>query len=166
MTFAFYPNPSCSSQYGGHQRALAFPTRFGNFTFFPIAIPITLHYNLLNGEVLMQSQVRFVCMLISFLLVCATSLACPQRGSIPSDFQTTVTQPAKLKASRMPSASYPREAFKKGIEGTIVLFIVVNAEGKVSEAKVRSGPPELAQAALDSAKLWESAAVSAATKAM
>lgn len=114
-----------------------------------------LRYYLVNGEVLVQFQVRFACMLISFSLLCATSLACPQRGSIPSDFQTTVTQPVKLKASRMPSASYPREALKKGIEGTIVLSIVVNAEGKVSEAKVRSGPPELAQAALESAKLWE-----------
>ena len=55
----------------------------------------------------------------------------------------------------MPSAPYSEEAVKKHVEGTVVPTVVVNAQGRVSEAKVKRGPTELIQAALDSTTLWE-----------
>jgi TonB family protein len=64
-------------------------------------------------------------------------------------------QVPQLKAIKTPFAPYTEEARKKNIEGKVTLSIVVDAKGRVSEAKGLSGPPELIQAGLDSVKLWE-----------
>jgi TonB family protein len=55
---------------------------------------------------------------------------------------------------RTVQAVYPADARAKHIEGTVVLMLTVNAEGKVSSMEVVSGPPELAQAAKDAAAQW------------
>src|ERR1700741_2358794 len=81
----------------------------------------------------------------------------PDRGGAPvsfSDCPTRIVQSGAYKI-KMPSAPYSEEAVKKHVEGTVVPTIVVNAHGRVSEAKVKRGPPELIQAALDSTTLWE-----------
>jgi TonB family protein len=44
---------------------------------------------------------------------------------------------------------------RKKIEGKVTLSIVVDAKGRVSEAKPLSGPPELFEAALVSVKQWQ-----------
>src|SRR5580765_4970382 len=54
-----------------------------------------------------------------------------------------------------PFAKYPVEAFEKKIEGKVTLSIVVDANGRVSEAKTLSGPRELFQAAIESVKHWQ-----------
>jgi TonB family protein len=64
-------------------------------------------------------------------------------------------QGTALKLLKSPPAAYPGEAVRKQIEGKVVIKIVVDSSGKVSEAKALSGPPELLQAALDSAKQWQ-----------
>ena len=64
-------------------------------------------------------------------------------------------QTPQLKLIKSPTVPYPEEALKKHIEGKVVLSIVVDANGKVSDAKVLSGAPELIQAAIDSVKQWE-----------
>jgi TonB family protein len=43
----------------------------------------------------------------------------------------------------------------KQIEGTVVMKIVVDSNGQVSDAAALSGPPELFKAALDNVKLWQ-----------
>jgi TonB family protein len=61
----------------------------------------------------------------------------------------------ELKAVKTANPIYPEEARKKKIEGKVTLSIVVDVKGRVSEAKVLSGPSELTQAALDAVRLWE-----------
>jgi TonB family protein len=64
-------------------------------------------------------------------------------------------QGAALKLLKSPSGAYPDEAVRKQIEGNVVIRIVVDSSGKVSDAKALSGPLELFQAALDSVKQWQ-----------
>src|SRR3974377_1314954 len=86
------------------------------------------------------------------LLLCAP-YAMPQKGSRSPPPHPR--PPRRLGPIKTPNVPYPDEALKKHVEGTVVLSITVNAQGKVSDAKVISGPPELIQAALDSTRLWE-----------
>jgi TonB family protein len=95
-----------------------------------------------------------VCLQITLLLLCGLSFATPQKGTQQRQQRPSPKPPVRLFAIKMPSGPYPEEAVKKHVEGTVVLTIVVNAQGRVSEAKVKSGPPELIQAALDSTTLW------------
>jgi TonB family protein len=52
------------------------------------------------------------------------------------------------------SPSYPAEAKYKHISGTVILYAVIDAEGKPADLKVISGPAELRQATLDAAWQW------------
>jgi TonB family protein len=78
-----------------------------------------------------------------------------QDGTPPQKQDSTGKQAGQLKLIKSPIVPYPEEAQRKNIEGKVVLSIVVDAQGKVSDAKALSGPPELVQAAIDSAKQWE-----------
>jgi TonB family protein len=49
---------------------------------------------------------------------------------------------------------YPREAKANRIQGTVVLHIRVDKEGRVEKAEVLSGDPLLSQAALDAVRQW------------
>jgi TonB family protein len=49
---------------------------------------------------------------------------------------------------------YPAEALAKGIEGTVVVQVKIDARGEVSDASVVSGPQELRRAVLASALAW------------
>jgi protein TonB len=54
----------------------------------------------------------------------------------------------------LPKPSYPREAIVRGIQGEVMLFLRISAEGKVSEVKLHksSGYPILDEAALSFGK--------------
>jgi TonB family protein len=60
-----------------------------------------------------------------------------------------------LKAIKMVDGKYSEEAIKKSVEGTVVMCVTVNAEGKVADVKQVSGPPELAQSSIDAVKQWQ-----------
>jgi TonB family protein len=64
-------------------------------------------------------------------------------------------QSATLKVLKSPPSEYPNDAVLKHIEGTVVMQIVVDSGGKVSDAKALSGPPELLKAALENIKQWQ-----------
>ncbi len=64
--------------------------------------------------------------------------------------ENAATQAATPKAINTPNPPYPEEAWKKGIEGKVTLLIVIDAKGKVSQAKALSGPKELIPASLTS----------------
>ena len=49
---------------------------------------------------------------------------------------------------------YPAEAKKAGISGSVMLSVVVGADGAVKEVTVREGPQALAQAAIDAVRNW------------
>src|SRR5579884_1260328 len=72
--------------------------------------------------------------------------------------------PTRIKVSEYVAATliekkfplvYPEAARNDGTEGTVVLGIVTDTTGNVSEATVESGNPTLAQAALESVKRWK-----------
>jgi len=61
-------------------------------------------------------------------------------------------QPAIL-ISRVPPI-YPANAKAKGIEGVVVVHVLVDKEGRVKRADVEQGDPLLTQAAVDAVKQW------------
>lgn len=50
---------------------------------------------------------------------------------------------------------YPSAAIEAGIQGEIVLSVLVSQEGAVRDVRFLSGPPVLAQAAIDAVKQWQ-----------
>lgn len=50
--------------------------------------------------------------------------------------------------------TYPPEAGRARIEGTVVLQAVIGKDGSVQDVQVESGLPILAQAAIDAVKQW------------
>jgi TonB family protein len=62
---------------------------------------------------------------------------------------------ARVKPIFSPMVPYPEEAFKKGIKGTVLVTLDVDSNGLVTNVVPVSGPPELFQAAIDSAKQWK-----------
>ena len=52
------------------------------------------------------------------------------------------------------SPTYPPEAGRERIEGTVVLLAVIGKDGSVQDVRVESGLPILAQAAIDAVKQW------------
>jgi len=69
--------------------------------------------------------------------------------------ENQASRDAPPKAISTPDPPYPEEARKKGIEGKVTLLIVIDAKGKVSQAKALSGPKELIPASLTSVKMWQ-----------
>lgn len=94
----------------------------------------------------------------SAFLLFFPSFAAAQATQKPAEAatdETAQTQTATLKAIRTPTVPYPEEALKKDVMGKVTLKLVVNGAGKVSDAKALSGPPELFEAAIESAKQWQ-----------
>jgi TonB family protein len=50
---------------------------------------------------------------------------------------------------------YPEQALQQKIQGPVVLDVRINQRGAVQELKLVSGPPLLAQAAMDAVKQWQ-----------
>jgi TonB family protein len=78
----------------------------------------------------------------------------------PGAQQTSSRQDAckfseNLKATKTVTGTYTDEASKKGVEGTVVLCVTVDAKGKVTDVSALSGPPELIQQSIDAAKQWQ-----------
>lgn len=92
---------------------------------------------------------------VALLLDCGSSAAQSTNEAQSQKPENIDKQAAQLKLVKSLTVPYPEEALKKNIEGKVVLRIVVDAKGKVSDAKVLSGAPELIQAAIDSVKQWE-----------
>lgn len=104
----------------------------------------------------LKSYHLFPLVVVAALLV-ATGLPAgqEQQGNQPQKQDDTSKQATELKLIKSTVAAYPVEALRKNIEGKVTLRITVDANGRVSDAKALSGPPELFQAALDCVKQWE-----------
>ena len=50
---------------------------------------------------------------------------------------------------------YPPEALARGIQGVVIIDATIGPDGRVREARVLRGRPELDQAALDAVRQWE-----------
>ena len=51
--------------------------------------------------------------------------------------------------------SYPANALRMGIEGSVQLMATISKKGDISAVKVLSGDPSLAHAAVDAVKQWK-----------
>jgi protein TonB len=56
------------------------------------------------------------------------------------------------KALNLPRPSYPQMAKSSGVTGTVVIEVVIDERGNVSDVRVLSGHPMLRQAALTAAR--------------
>ncbi|HJW72013.1 MAG TPA: M56 family metallopeptidase [Geothrix sp.] len=62
----------------------------------------------------------------------------------------------QIRVKHQPEApAYPPEAKAQHIQGTVVVVLTIDAEGRVTDAKALSGPPELQACAVNFAKAWE-----------
>ena len=50
---------------------------------------------------------------------------------------------------------YPQEAKDNRVQGDVILRILINEQGNVTEAKPMSGPPSLTDAAVDAMMQWK-----------
>jgi protein TonB len=83
--------------------------------------------------------------------------------TVPALAKTPVPAPKRVRlASRVVEANlirdvtptYPAEAGRERIEGTVILQAVIGKDGTVQDVQVVSGLPLLAQAAIDAVKQW------------
>lgn len=58
------------------------------------------------------------------------------------------------KAKRLAKPKYPRTAFGNRVEGTVIVELMIDAKGKVTEARIIQSVPELDDAALECVKKW------------
>lgn len=62
----------------------------------------------------------------------------------------------KVRVKHQPDApAYPPEAKAQRIQGTVVVVVTIDTQGKVQDAKAISGPPELHACAVGYARTWE-----------
>ena len=62
--------------------------------------------------------------------------------------------PPDLLIMRPATAVYPEEAMKQKIHGEVPVRLTLDAQGKVTDAKVLGGPEPLRNAALEAARQW------------
>lgn len=100
---------------------------------------------------------------LSFLL-CALILALPSPGSRLLLAQSVSAAPRPVKVSDRDASAliidkepptFPEAAIKSGIQGSVVLKLVVAQTGEVKDVSIISGNPILAQAASDAVKKWK-----------
>ena len=85
-----------------------------------------------------------------------TSLA-PSKNNTDPQANTAVVLP-RMEASRLnnPAPTYPKRSRQRGEQGTVVLHILIKADGSVGQAKLQqsSGFSRLDKAALKAIKRW------------
>lgn len=74
-------------------------------------------------------------------------------GSPPEELKTAGKPPLKILKKTQPV--YPSEAKVAGIQGVVVLECTVAKDGHVSDVKVISGDPNLAESATQAVKQWQ-----------
>jgi D-alanyl-D-alanine endopeptidase (penicillin-binding protein 7) len=93
-------------------------------------------------------------LLLTLALGAASLTATAADGPKPS------SQPVEMKFSQIrvkhqpDPPTYPPDAKAARIQGTVVVHVTIGTDGKVTEAKAISGPPELHSCAVDYAKAW------------
>lgn len=99
----------------------------------------------------------------------ASSPATPPK---PKAAEAALSGPVDMKFSQVrvklqPEApTYPADAKAARIQGTVVVHLTIDTEGKVTEARAISGPPELHDCAIGYAKGWQFEPVKVKEKAV
>jgi TonB family protein len=105
----------------------------------------------------------FAALLIPALLLVAalgaatlTVRASEAKGSGQNQAKVVDLDFKQIRVKHQPeNPAYPPEAKAQRIQGTVVVVLTIDAEGKVTDAKALSGPPELQACAVNYAKGWE-----------
>ena len=71
------------------------------------------------------------------------------------DSQKATAEDSPLKVVHRVPPIYPPEAKANGMEGTVVVEVLVDKQGNVAKAKIISGPKILADAAVEAIKAWK-----------
>lgn len=96
-------------------------------------------------------------LLLGGALLLTTALPAAQQANYPSIPAKVIRVSAGVSSQRLKTKvepTYPEEARKKRIQGKVVLQVRVDKQGNVSEARLESGPAELADAAIAAVKQW------------
>lgn len=86
-----------------------------------------------------------------FRLQAAPQLAAPQ---VATDAPGVSVETDGAQFMHRQGVEYPREAIAKGVEGTVVAEVTLDADGSVGDARIISGPDELRKAVLQSVLNW------------
>jgi TonB family protein len=73
-------------------------------------------------------------------------------GMAPVRVGGNIRPPAKVKDVK---PEYPADAYAAGVQGVIIMEVVITTTGRVGSARVMKGVPMLDKAALDAAQQWE-----------
>ena len=113
--------------------------------------------NLIYAVQSSQTNMKLVILLVMYLMIplAARGQVAAQSSAPEQPPQGDASRYARVKPTYSPMVTYPEEALKKGIEGTVLVTIDVDSKGLVTNVVPVSGPPELYQAAIDSAKQWK-----------
>lgn len=95
----------------------------------------------------------FVAAILGMVL---SALASGEQTDAPKKMRVRVSQ-GVLQGSILHKVDpqYPQEAKDNRVEGDVVLRILIDEQGNVSEAKPMSGPPSLTDAAVDAMMQWK-----------
>jgi len=85
----------------------------------------------------------------------AVSTKLPAPGERPPRVLRMGAPSIKSSLRKSVTPTYPESAKARGLEGTVLLDVLIGLDGKVLKAVVLSGPPELAQSSLNAVSQWE-----------
>ncbi len=100
----------------------------------------------------MKLSAVLVLLFSAAFVIAQTQPSAPATASSPAHLAPEAA--AALAEKKVP-AIYPEKARARGIQGTVVLNVVISETGDVKEATVASGDADLAQSASDSIKQWK-----------
>jgi len=117
------------------------------------------HYRILG---IVGHRVALVAVVFALLLVSALAQQ-PSNGSLSNTAEPTPSERPRRVAQGVSEVllikkvkpKYPKAARAAGIQGSVVLQIVVDSNGKVKNLKPVSGDPSLTPAAVDAVKKWK-----------
>ena len=89
---------------------------------------------------------------VFFLSICNSGVAICQNEQ---DRRNECAINDNLKILKSPPGTYSEEATRKNVEGTVILCVTVDGQGKVTDVSPISGPQELLQASVDAVRKWE-----------
>ena len=101
----------------------------------------------MKANVLSGAAIALLVMLMAIPFSCSSDTT--TATGIESDLVEMSKLTVKPKLTSTPELKYPPLAKKAGIEGTVVVDVLVDKEGNVTDAKVAKSVPDLDQAALD-----------------
>ena len=97
-------------------------------------------------------MIQRVLTVIAVAAALTAGVAVPALAQVPVRIGGEVKEPKKVKDAK---PLYPEEARREGVQGIVILEVVVNEEGKVTNTRVLRAPALLEQAAVDAVQQWE-----------